>query len=211
MRLVKKSWIAVGLVAAVLVGGALSYVLLERNARSGNKATEKVGPGTSPSDLPKAPGNAASPQGEVKRSRPPEDGQRGEEKTGEPPSPQSVSPVDQMQLAAQAFGIDLNQGLKSDQITRDPPYGAESRRVETQDGKCLGFDTKTGQLITYFEAKPEDVPVGLTKDNAIPKEKALETARGLLKELGVNAEFEDGKTQYQDSIEETQGDLKGAE
>jgi len=210
MRLVRKSWIAVGLIAAVLVAGALSYVLVERNARSGDEVARYVGPAASPSVPAESSENAAS-QDRTKQARTPEGDQKGEGKTGEPPLPQNVSPADQMQRVARVFGIDLNQSFKTDQITRNPPYGAESRRIETQDGKHLGFDAKTGQLITFFEAEPEDVPAGLTKDNAIPKEKALETARQLLKRLEVSAEFDENKVQYRDSVEEVRDDLKGAE
>jgi hypothetical protein len=117
----------------------------------------------------------------------------------------------QLELAAKVFGIDVQTAFKLDTTATLPPYGLEVRKIKTADGKHLSFDMATGQLTAYFDSKPEEVPADLTKDNAIPQEKAMEAGVKLLNDLGVDAAFESKKTQYEDAAEVKPSDLMGAE
>lgn len=208
-------WLVGGVIGLLVLSVGVAFVYFEYAKRAGKESTIRSQIVSQKGNMSPASENATKLpiekviEGEVNSSIISTQS-KSETSTAQLPKPKDVSD-EQIRLAASIFKMDLQSGFKTDHVSTVPPYGAKVREVETVDGKCLSFDALTGQLMSYFIAKPEEVPVGLTKDNAIPKEKAMSTARSLLKELGVDVDFEDKKTQYQDSIEETSGDLKGGE
>lgn len=210
----KKSWLAIGLVA--LLAFAVGFVFIgcapvERKKETADTKQEmafeeKNGPSPeTKADLQtnEAGNNEKNPDvtpGENKPVTPEIQLQESQDATEK-----------QLRLAASIFKIDLEKGIKSDRVLTIPPYGTEVRDIKTADDKSLQIDTKTGELLSYYSISIDNVPANLTKDDAIPKEEAMAKARDLLEKLGVDAVFEDEKTQYQDSIEVTPNDLQGAE
>lgn len=117
----------------------------------------------------------------------------------------------ELERAARVFKFDINTGFTSDQLSALPPYGIETREIETADGKHLAFDITSGQLRIYYDLNHEEVPTELGKESAIAKETALRTASELLKELDIDVNLEEDNIDYQDSVEQKPGDLQGAE
>ena len=103
---------------------------------------------------------------------------------------------EQMELASSAFEIDLQSGIFKGGEMKDRILGKRMRVLELSDGKKLKFDAVTGQLLCYLSFVQEEIPSGLTKQDAISRDKALAIAQQTLNKLGVGAGFEFEKAYY---------------
>lgn len=117
-----------------------------------------------------------------------------------------------IQETMRSLGADLSQPIKSDRVTTRRLSGAPTRDIETARREHFGFDPATGELLAYYTLEEIDsVPRGLTKADAISEEKAFAAAQAFAKAVGANVEFARDSLRYEDTAEESPGDLMGAE
>ena len=124
---------------------------------------------------------------------------RAKERTIEPSLPDAPITTSQLDLACAVFELGPNPEFVIDKVLHMPLSQRNIRELCTKKRQYLRFDLATGELISFYDLELEEVPENVTKNDAIPKEKAVEAANSLLQDLRRQAGFEIKSVVFEDS------------